>query len=760
MTSPSVPGKWRAAAVYTVLTLLLAYPISLRPDRIAWANDPDQHLVMWLLAWDTHAFLHHPLSIFDANTFYPEHRTLAYQENLIGSALFAAPVLWLTSNPVLAANVVSLLACVLCGLGAYVLARRVGLGEAGALLCGVIFAFSPPRFLRFPQTHLAVVQWIPFALASLHVYIEGGRRGDLLLAIAFFTLQVISSGHAGVFLVVAILLMLAYRFAFGEPLLLAKRARDIGVAGALLLVLPVLFVIPYRINQTQVGLRRSLGSWDNPIESFFASPTRVDVFLRSLFTSRDINGVATAWLFPGFLPVLLALAAIAAGFIAFARRVRRPTTRVAPGVRASVVGAAPHPAAVPVFVVAALSCALLTAGRPFLTAADGLSPQYYPDGRVTWTGYISIDRSGVYNFGLTSGATTRLFIDNHIVIDHQRDNPNSPVTGNIAVGEGPHRVLFEYVQTDRAPGLNLIWFRDGDGIGYRAVPDWALSRRPARSSMVMTARIADGVRLVTALVGGTILAYWIGIWLHKRREAWIEWGAPYRPSATAFYLLLTIVCIGLALGAPYGLWQFVYWLPGFNFIRGSSRFMVLGLLGIAMLAAIGFERLSAKLTPRARNVAAGILVALMAAEFAAQPFGTPYRFEIPAADQWVAKQPKPFVVAEVPSAGGYERYQTMYMLHSMAHWQKTIHGYGGIRPYVHSVLYQELDTFPDAQSLQHLVELDVMYVVVHIDLYPPTEWPRVDERLRAFSDRLTLEYSDPIGRVYAIRRPQETTRAS
>ena len=45
-------------------------------------------------------------------------------------------------------------------------------------------------------------------------------------------------------------------------------------------------------------------------------------------------------------------------------------------------------------------------------------------------------------------------------------------------------------------------------------------------------------------------------------------------SPTAFYLLLTIVSGGLALGGRYGLWQFVYWLPGFNFIRGSSRFMI------------------------------------------------------------------------------------------------------------------------------------------------------------------------------------------
>ena len=67
-----------------------------------------------------HAFVHQPLAIFDANIYYPFRHTLAYSENLIGSALIAAPVLWLTGNPVLALNMVALLSCVLCGVGAYV----------------------------------------------------------------------------------------------------------------------------------------------------------------------------------------------------------------------------------------------------------------------------------------------------------------------------------------------------------------------------------------------------------------------------------------------------------------------------------------------------------------------------------------------------------------------------------------------------------------------------------------------------------------
>ena len=234
-------SSWAAAALYVALTFLLAYPLSVTANRALPSDNPDGHLFMWTLAWDTHAFVHQPLSIFDANIFYPNRDSLAYSENLIGSAFFAAPVLWLTGNPVLAVNVVSLLSCVLCGLGAYVLGRRVGLSPAAALLTGIVFAFSPPRFFRFSQLHLAAVQWIPFALASLHAYLERGQARDLRLAIAFFTLQTLASGHGAVFAAVAILLMVAYRLALGEPVLFMRRLRDVGIVGALLLV-PVVLV--------------------------------------------------------------------------------------------------------------------------------------------------------------------------------------------------------------------------------------------------------------------------------------------------------------------------------------------------------------------------------------------------------------------------------------------------------------------------------------------------------------------------------------
>jgi len=768
--------SWAAAALYVGLTILLAYPLSVTANRTLPSDDPDGHLFMWTVAWDAHAFVHQPLSIFDANIFYPNHDSLAYSENLIGSAMFAAPVLWLTANPVLAVNTVSLVSCVLCGLGAFVLGRRVGLSTPASALTGIVFAFSPPRFFRFSQLHLAAVQWIPFSLASLHAYLEHGEKRDIRLAIAFFTLQVLASGHGAVFAAVAILLMITYRLALGEPIGFIRRLRDIGLAGALLLVPVILIAIPYRAAQVEVGLRRVLDPVGTPLQNFFASPTRVDALLQRLITDKNINSGATAWLFPGFLPVLLALVAVIAGCRPLAQRLMLPATTKdtthtrekqqtgLPGVpSASFVGkTAPHNrVALLVFLIAALSWAALGAAPSLFGAGGGLAPQYYANDGVAWTGYLSVEQPGRYDFGITADEDVRLSIDNRVVIDYRNsrdrpaDQPSPAKTGSVPMSSGSHRILLERTKASERTGLDLIWAREGDPKGYQPVSESVLSRRPVSSSTMMILRTLAWLRATAAVVAGLAALWWVCIRLAGRRAVWTAWGAQYRDNPTAFYLLLTVVSAGLALGGRYGLWQFVYWLPGFNFIRGSSRFMVLGLLGVAVLSGVGFDGLTARLVPARRTLAALAVGGLLVAEFSALPFtGVPYRLDIPAADLWVARQQKPFSVAEVPVTTS-ERYHSNYMLHSMAHWQKTVHGFSGIRPALHEELYDQLRTFPSEDSVRHLAQLDVTYVIVHSSWFPAEERRLVEERLLAFGSSLKLEYMDPDSRVYSIHRPSK-----
>lgn len=300
---------------FAALSLLLFLPLSLDPASRTLGWGPDERLLLWTLAWDVHALVQQPLRLFDANIFFPERHTLAYSENLLGSALLGAPVLLASGNIVLTFNLVVLAAYALSGAGAVFLARRLGLGRGAAALAGVIYAFAPPHFFRYAQLHLATVQWIPFALGFLHAYARGRRRRDLLAAGACGALQALSSGHGGLFLAAAagpFAVFLWLRGALPSP---ARLARDLGAPGAALACLCAALVLPYYQVRREVGLKRQLDGLEAvsaDAASFLASPTPAHAFLLSLAPAAERAAAgARSYLFPGWLTLALAAAALA-----------------------------------------------------------------------------------------------------------------------------------------------------------------------------------------------------------------------------------------------------------------------------------------------------------------------------------------------------------------------------------------------------------------------------------------------------------------
>jgi len=538
-----------ASAAYAVLTFLMALPFSLSPGSQILGDVPDAHMYLWTLAWDAHAFLHQPLHMFDANIYHPFANTLAYSENLIGSAFIAAPIIWLTGNIVLATNLTALLSCVLCGTGAYLLARRLHLGIGGAFVCGLIFAFAPPRFVRMGQLHMTAMQWMPFSLAFLHSYFERGRRRDLLAAVGFFSLQALSSGHGATYLTLTIVALLAWQVAFGAPLAWRQRLSDFGVTGAYLLAPAVWVMLPYQLSKAEAGQSGGyLSDAQAGIESLLASPSRLHQLLHARFLG-PFEREPDAFLFPGILVVVLAVIAVA-----------------------------------------------------------------------SW---------------------------------------------------------------------------------------------PARRRL--------------------------------------------RENHVAFYLLIGVISSAMFIPWPIELWRYVYWLPGLSFIRMPTRFIILTMLALSVLAGTGVDRITARLSKRFAAMATVVMAALLLGEYWAYPFaGVPFSINPPAIDRWLDTQPKPFAIAEVPAPspgnlGELERHQTRSMFHATAHWQKTIHGYSSLRRPLHDRLYVELTGFPDATSLASLRAVGVTYVVVHTEDYG-ARWAAVEEQI-AKSGALRLEHSEGSGRVYSVLPP-------
>src|SRR3954471_20924191 len=108
MSNPIHRRTSAAAALFVVLTLIATYPLARAPSAYAFFNHSDAQLNMWILAWDAHALAHDPRHLFQANIFFPEPRTLAYSETLLGYMPIAAPILWLHGSPALAFNAVLL----------------------------------------------------------------------------------------------------------------------------------------------------------------------------------------------------------------------------------------------------------------------------------------------------------------------------------------------------------------------------------------------------------------------------------------------------------------------------------------------------------------------------------------------------------------------------------------------------------------------------------------------------------------------------
>ncbi|MCW3026622.1 MAG: hypothetical protein JWM29_2054 [Solirubrobacterales bacterium] len=163
-----------------VLALVTTWPLVLHlPSRIA-PDLGDPVRTAWEVAWVGHAMLHNPLHVFDANTFYPHPNSLAFSDSLLGYG----PAGFFGSGTVAALvryNLLFLFAWSLCFVGAYLLARELGLGRLGGAAAGVAFAYAPYRVTE--AGHLHVISSGGLAL-GLFLLIRGYRRSSRILVLA------------------------------------------------------------------------------------------------------------------------------------------------------------------------------------------------------------------------------------------------------------------------------------------------------------------------------------------------------------------------------------------------------------------------------------------------------------------------------------------------------------------------------------------------------------------------------------------------
>jgi hypothetical protein len=180
--SPSLPAGELVLVALTgvLLAVLTTWPLVLHLSSRISPDLGDPIRTAWQIAWVGHALLHQPQNLFDSNAFYPHPFSLAFSDSLLGYG----PTAFFGSGTVAALvryNLLFLFAWSLCFVGAYLLARELGLGRLGGAAAGIAFAYAPYRVTEAGHLHVISSGGITLALFLL---IRGYRRGSRGLVLA------------------------------------------------------------------------------------------------------------------------------------------------------------------------------------------------------------------------------------------------------------------------------------------------------------------------------------------------------------------------------------------------------------------------------------------------------------------------------------------------------------------------------------------------------------------------------------------------
>jgi hypothetical protein len=291
--------------LFVLLTLIMTWPQAVVIKTHAFDHQ-DVFFNLWRLRWIAHALSTSPTELFNGNIFEPEPGVLAYSDAMLVEGVLAAPLLWAGVPSVLVHNLMLLGAIVASGVGSFVLARHLTGSAGGAVAAGVIFAFAPYRFEHYMHLELQWTVWSPWAFWALQRTIETASVRFGLLTGLFLALQMTSSVYYGVFLFVLIAAVALLQLLTLRGRRLVRTARALALGAAFAASVSGVYSIPYTAASARVGTRPA-----DQVEANSAEPgdyrvaTPTNVLYGALYP-----GAPERRLFPGILPLLLALAGL------------------------------------------------------------------------------------------------------------------------------------------------------------------------------------------------------------------------------------------------------------------------------------------------------------------------------------------------------------------------------------------------------------------------------------------------------------------
>jgi hypothetical protein len=319
-----------AFGLYSLLAVVLTWPLALGLGSDVPGDLGDSLLNMWILGWGAE---HVPRLLtgsigwsefWNANIFHPDPLALALSEHLFGQVLQILPIYWLTGNIILCYNLLFISTFALSGFGTYLLVRDLTGDKRAAFIAGLVYGFLPYRIASIPHLQVISSQWMPFALYGINRFITEDKRlprrssrefwraksGALIGGTAALVMQNWSCGYYLLYFAPFVPLFALHRMWTLGTLRHARIWIGLSAAavGTLLLTLPFLF--PYQEAQRVFGIERPFGEivqFSANVWSYLTASENLKLWGKVLRYYPHGEGET----FLGFVPWLLASVAVA-----------------------------------------------------------------------------------------------------------------------------------------------------------------------------------------------------------------------------------------------------------------------------------------------------------------------------------------------------------------------------------------------------------------------------------------------------------------
>jgi len=167
-----------AAIIYGAVTLVLVHNLLPVATTRIYSDLGDPLLNASILEWNartvplTHAWWNFP-------SFAPLSGITAFTEHLLFAYPISTPIIWATDNPILAYNVVFIVALWANAMAACMLGFTLTRSRLSGFVGGLALAFSPFNAVHLSHVQMLYAAGMPLTLAGLHRYVLDGQPSAL-----------------------------------------------------------------------------------------------------------------------------------------------------------------------------------------------------------------------------------------------------------------------------------------------------------------------------------------------------------------------------------------------------------------------------------------------------------------------------------------------------------------------------------------------------------------------------------------------------